>query len=598
VSRVFGGSLIGLRRLTQAGWDATGWLLACAAAIELRYEFNANLDQLYQGLLVGIIFAALQLLLGYFFYLYRGRYRIGSVDEIVGLVIAVTAIALFGTAVIAALQPAGVPRSLPVLAGVIVLVWMLAGRLTLRVYRERIRASHPGARTLIYGAGQAGDQILRLMSSDDKHVFHPVGFLDDDANKKQLRMMGIRVLGTGSDLERIVIDNQIEAVVVAFLGVSASELRNLTERCSRLEVDLRVVPTASALMAGSVRLQDLSAVTLEDLLGRQPISTDENVIAAFLTGRKVLITGAGGSIGSELARQVSRYQPSRLVLLDRDESALQAVELALDGQGLLDPDLLVLADIRDVDSLYEIFKIKQPEIVFHAAALKHLSLLEAYPQEAYKTNVLGTMNVLEAALAATVETFVNISTDKAANPSCVLGTSKLVTERLAAGASSLSDGRYLSVRFGNVLGSRGSVINTFRSQIDSGGPVTLTDPEVTRFFMTVQEAVHLVLQAAAQGAGGKTLILDMGEPVKISSVAQQLIEASGKDIEIRLVGLRPGEKLHEELVGDNETLMPTQHPRISMVEIDPLPFAAVREQSPRLSPNIDTAKTLERLAGL
>ncbi len=598
MSRVFGGSLIGLRRLTQAGWDATGWLLACAAAIELRYEFNANLDQLYQGLLVGIIFAALQLLLGYFFYLYRGRYRIGSVDEIVGLVIAVTAIALFGTAVIAALQPAGVPRSLPVLAGVIVLVWMLAGRLTLRVYRERIRASHPGARTLIYGAGQAGDQILRLMSSDDKHVFHPVGFLDDDANKKQLRMMGIRVLGTGSDLERIVIDNQIEAVVVAFLGVSASELRNLTERCSRLEVDLRVVPTASALMAGSVRLQDLSAVTLEDLLGRQPISTDENVIAAFLTGRKVLITGAGGSIGSELARQVSRYQPSRLVLLDRDESALQAVELALDGQGLLDPDLLVLADIRDVDSLYEIFKIKQPEIVFHAAALKHLSLLEAYPQEAYKTNVLGTMNVLEAALAATVETFVNISTDKAANPSCVLGTSKLVTERLAAGASSLSDGRYLSVRFGNVLGSRGSVINTFRSQIDSGGPVTLTDPEVTRFFMTVQEAVHLVLQAAAQGAGGKTLILDMGEPVKISSVAQQLIEASGKDIEIRLVGLRPGEKLHEELVGDNETLMPTQHPRISMVEIDPLPFAAVREQSPRLSPNIDTAKTLERLAGL
>ena len=197
-----------------------------------------------------------------------------------------------------------------------------------------------------------------------------------------------------------------------------------------------------------------------------------------------------------------------------------------------------------------------------------------------------------------METFVNISTDKAANPSCVLGTSKLVTERLAAGASRLSAGRYLSVRFGNVLGSRGSVINTFRSQIDSGGPVTLTDPEVTRFFMTVQEAVHLVLQAAAQGAGGKTLILDMGEPVKISSVAQQLIEASGKDIEIRLVGLRPGEKLHEELVGDNETLMPTQHPRISMVEIDPLPFAAVREQSPRLSPNIDTAKTLERLAGL
>ena len=593
-----GGSLIVLRRLAQAGWDATGWLLACAAAIELRYEFNANLEQLHQGLLVGLVFAALQLLIGYFFYLYRGRYRIGSVDEIVGLVIAVTAIALFGTAVLAATQPAGVPRSLPVLAGVIVLVWMLAGRLTLRVYRERIRASHPGARTLIYGAGQAGDQILRLMSSDHKHVFHPVGFLDDDANKKQLRSMGIRVLGAGADLERIVIDRRIEAVVVAFLGVSADELRTLSERCSRLRVDLRVVPTASALMAGSVRLQDLSAVTLEDLLGRQPIRTDESVIAEFLTGRRVLITGAGGSIGSELARQVSRYQPSHLALLDRDESALQAVELTLDGRGLLDPDLLVLADIRDVDSLYEIFKIKQPEIVFHAAALKHLSLLEAYPQEAYKTNVLGTMNVLEAALAATVETFVNISTDKAANPSCVLGTSKLVTERLAAGASSLSAGRYLSVRFGNVLGSRGSVINTFRSQIDSGGPVTLTDPEVTRFFMTVQEAVHLVLQAAAQGAGGKTLILDMGEPVKISSVAQQLVEASGKDIEIRLVGLRPGEKLHEELVGDNETLMPTQHPRISMVEIDPLPFAAIREQSPRLSPNSDTAKTLERLAGL
>ena len=327
-------------------------------------------------------------------------------------------------------------------------------------------------------------------------------------------------------------------------------------------------------MDGVVALDDIAEVTIEDLLGRQPIGANEAAISGFLQGKRVLITGAGGSIGSELARQVFQYEPESLVLLDRDESALQATELSLDGKGLLDSERLVLADIRDAQRLREVLEARKPEIVFHAAALKHLSLLQAYPAEAVKTNVIGTQNLLTSALEVGVQAFVNISTDKAANPTSVLGYSKLITERLTAAADESATGRYLSVRFGNVLGSRGSVLNTFRDQIKNGGPVTVTHPDVTRFFMTVEEAVHLVLQAAAEGQGGRTLILNMGEPVRIAAVAQQLIEASGSEIEVAFVGLRAGEKLHEELVGDRELVESTTHPLVSQTSVNRLAATA------------------------
>jgi FlaA1/EpsC-like NDP-sugar epimerase len=284
----------------------------------------------------------------------------------------------------------------------------------------------------------------------------------------------------------------------------------------------------------------------------------------------VLVTGAGGSVGSELCRQVDRFQPAELMMLDRDESALHAVQLSLSGRALLDSPNLILADLRDAAGIKAIFAERRPEVVFHAAALKHLPLLESYPGEAVKSNVWGTQTVLEASADAGVERFVNISTDKAANPTSVLGYSKRITERLTAHASTVADGTYLSVRFGNVLGSRGSVLTAFAAQIAEGGPLTVTHPDVTRYFMTVQEAVQLVIQAAAIGREGEALVLEMGEPVRIAQVARQMGEQAGRPVEIVYTGLRPGEKLHEELFGVGEDDQRPLHPMISHVSVPPL----------------------------
>ncbi|MCB0916769.1 MAG: polysaccharide biosynthesis protein, partial [Actinobacteria bacterium] len=307
---------------------------------------------------------------------------------------------------------------------------------------------------------------------------------------------GVRVRGTICDLERLVATLDAQVLVVAIAEVNAAQLRDLDKRCRALGVHLRVIPSPVEIVKGTVHLSDVSEVTEEDLLGRRPVHTDEPEIARMLQGKRVLITGAGGSIGSELARQVNSYDPAYLGLLDRDESALHALHLSMFGKAMGDTDDLILADIRDQARLTEIMQRIRPDVVFHAAALKHLPMLEAAPSEAFKTNVLGTRNVLQAAYEAGVPLFVNISTDKAADPVSVLGHSKRTTERLTAGIVPPHSGRYLSVRFGNVLGSRGSVLTAFRSQISAGGPVTVTHPEVTRYFMTVKEAVHLVLQAA------------------------------------------------------------------------------------------------------
>jgi dTDP-glucose 4,6-dehydratase len=349
---------------------------------------------------------------------------------------------------------------------------------------------------------------------------------------------------------------------VAIAGIGSKQLLEIDRRCKALNVTLRVIPTTSEIIGGAIKLGDISDVTEEDLLGRRQIHTDEAGILEMLKGKRILITGAGGSIGSELARQVHRYQPEFVGILDRDESAIHATQLSIDGQGLLDSDTLILADIRDRDWIRKIMKSIKPDIVFHAAALKHLPLLERYPDEGHKTNVIGTQNILEAAQECNVHVFINISTDKAADPSCVLGRTKLMTEQMTASVQSSNGDRYLSVRFGNVLGSRGSVLTAFRHQIANGGPVTVTDPEVTRYFMTIPEAVHLVLQAAVIGEHTETLILDMGEPIKIDDVAKHMIEKSGRDISIVYTGLRPGEKSAEVLFATTEVAVTKSHPLI------------------------------------
>ncbi len=349
------------------------------------------------------------------------------------------------------------------------------------------------------------------------------------------------MMGTTRDLADIRDQTGATTAIIAIPSASSEAIRQISRRASQCGLDVKVLPGTSELLQPSrAAISDIRDIDVTDLLGRHVIDTDLRSIATYLTGKRVLVTGAGGSIGSELCRQISRFEPAELIMLDRDESALHAVQLSLTGRALLDSDDTVLGDIRDAQFVNDLFETRRPQVVFHAAALKHLPLLEKAPGEAIKTNVWGTLTVLEAASASGVERFVNISTDKAANPCSVLGYSKRLAEGLTTAIASDADGTYLSVRFGNVLGSRGSVLTAFASQIAMGGPVTVTDRHVTRYFMTIAEAVQLVIQAGAVGRDGEALVLDMGEPVSIDSVAHQLIALSGKRIDVVYTGMRPG----------------------------------------------------------
>ncbi|TXH31524.1 MAG: polysaccharide biosynthesis protein [Actinobacteria bacterium] len=544
--------------------------MAVPLAAAFRYDFAPPWSIVRDTLLVGAIMGGFQLVAGWSLHLYRGRYKFGSFDEVRGVVITVALVGGSTTIAFLLVGDGTIPRSTPILASGIALVGMLAGRFLVRGVRESRRATHQGKPTIVLGAGEAGEQLVRAMLLDDRADYDPVALLDDDASKRRLRINGVPVRGSSADIAKVADETGASVLVVAIAQVDAAQLLAWDRDARAANMKMRVLPSTKEIVAGAVKLGDISEVTEEDLLGRRPIHTEEVGIENMLAGRRVLITGAGGSIGSELSRQVHRYSPAYLALLDRDESALHAVQMSIHGRALLDSDDIILADIRDSDRLRAVLDHVRPEVVFHAAALKHMPLLERAPDEAFKTNVLGTRNMLIAAQEHGVRVFVNISTDKAADPENVLGYSKKATERLTAGMSAPSGGRFLSVRFGNVLGSRGSVLTAFRAQIAAGGPVTVTDPEVTRFFMTIPEAVHLVLQAASLGDDSETLILDMGEPVRIDDVARHMIEKSGRDIKIVYTGLRPGEKLHEDLIGADEHDDRPKHPLITHVRVKPL----------------------------
>jgi len=437
------------------------------------------------------------------------------------------------------------------------------------------------------------------MLRDPAATWRPVGLLDDDPLKRHRRFRGVPVLGTRQDLPRLVGETGCRTLVVAIPSASAALIRKIGRRAAQLGIDLKVLPSVGELFDGRVGVSDIRDIKMTDLLGRHQIDTDLASIAGYLTGQRVLVTGAGGSIGSELCRQIYRYAPAELIMLDRDESALHNVQLSIYGRAELDSPDVILADIRDVQLLLRLFEQRRPDVVFHAAALKHLTMLEQYPGEAVKTNIWGTLSVLEAAMATGVKRFVNISTDKAANPCSVLGFSKRLAEGLTSAIAVKSAGTFLSVRFGNVLGSRGSVLTTFTTQIAANGPVTVTHPNVTRYFMTVQEAVQLVIQAAAIGRDGEALVLDMGQPVRIADVANQLIDMAGGEIEVIYTGLRAGEKLHEELLGDGEADHRPVHPLMSHVGIPPFDPVEARALDPWDEPRRladDLRRTCARLA--
>ena len=557
------------RRVLQAVLDVAAWFIAYAAAMLLRAEFHADQVPWAAALVVAAVAAVLQLFIGTAVQLYRGRFPYGSFDEVLGVGQTVLLTTVFVECLV--LWSGLLPPSRPIAAGVFAVVIMLGLRYTVRLVNERMRQpSDTATPVVVLGAGEAGRQLIRSFRLDRHSPYRVVAVLDDDPALRNLEISGIRVFGGRDVLAEAVKNWGAKLLVVALPNAGAALLRSLNAQATYLGITVKVLPTLADLPDGQVTVFSLRDINEEDLLGRRPVHTDLTEIGQLLHGKRVLITGAGGSIGSELARQVHRFEPAALGLLDRDENGLHATQLSIQHRALLDDENTIVGSIRDVDRIREVFDTFMPDVVFHAAALKHLPLLEKYPSEAAKTNVFGTLNVLQAAAAVGVSTFVNISTDKAANPISVLGYSKRITERLTAAVGQESAGTYVSVRFGNVLGSHGSVLHSFAAQIADGGPVTVTHPDITRYFMTIPEAVQLVLQAAAIGNDGEVLVLDMGEPVRIADVAAYLIHQSGQDIPVLFTGLRPGEKLNEDLLGDGEVDERPHHEFISQVPVPPL----------------------------
>jgi FlaA1/EpsC-like NDP-sugar epimerase len=557
---------------TQFAIDAVAWTVALIAAVMLRYDFQPELVGWSSLAAICALTIVIQFVTGWIFYLYRGRHPYGSFAEVLALTFTVLVTgAIVGLPLLLVGALVEVPRSTMIIGLPIAFVLMGAVRYLKRVIVESARRpSGDVERALIYGAGYLGSTIVRRMVTDSNATLSPVGMIDDNPSKRHVRFDGVRVLGARKDLAAAVEATGATVLVVAIAKTDAVFLRDTSDAARALGIQIKVLPPFEEVLEGKSRLKDLRDVSIEDLIGRHPVDTEVESIASYITGRRVLVTGAGGSIGSELCRQIAKFSPAELIMLDRDETGLQGTQLSIFGHGLLDTRDVVLADIRDAETLQTVFQERRPEVVFHAAALKHLPMLEQYPEEAWKTNVLGTLNVLHASLDVDVKTFVNISTDKAANPTSVLGHSKRVAEKLTAWAASQSDGNYLSVRFGNVIGSRGSMLPTFTALIEAGGPLTITHRDVTRFFMTIPEACQLVVQAGAIGQSAEVLILDMGEPVRILDVAERMIEMSGKDISIVFTGLRRGEKLHEELIGRHESDERPIHPKISHAMAAPM----------------------------
>lgn len=564
--------------LLQFGVDALSWAPAIYVTTFLRYDLRVGpVNELGVAQTVAVAIA-LQAVVGLGLGLYRRRFHYGSLDEVrvVATTVAVVALVL---SLAVRLMGGGriVPMSVPVLSAFVALVIMAVARFVARLVEDQhLRPSVDDSQPIvIVGAGRPTRQLVRTLLTTPDSPYRPVALLDDDPTRARLQVSGVRVEGRGADVVAVARRYGATAVLVAAPDLTGEALGAAASTWMDAGMRVLVVPPLATIV-GELHAADIRPLTITDLLGRGEAEVDVAAIAGFVTGRRVLVTGAGGSIGSELCRQLGRYAPASLVMLDRDESGLHGTQLSIEGRALLDSPSLVLADIRDRDRVFEVFQQHRPEVVFHAAALKHLPLLEFNPAEGWKTNVVGTNNLLGAAVATGVRRFVNISTDKAADPTSVLGFTKRLCERMTAAVAAERDDRYVSVRFGNVLGSKGSMLGTFESQIKNGGPVTVTHPDVTRYFMTTEEAVALTIQAGAIGEPGEVLVLDMGEPVRIEDVARRLIDQAGGGIEIVHTGMRPGEKLHEVLVGRDEVGERSHHPLISHVPVAPLSYDEVR----------------------
>jgi FlaA1/EpsC-like NDP-sugar epimerase len=575
------------KRMARLCADCLVWIAALYLASLLRLDFDISRVQTFSLSILIVPAIALQIATGWWTGLYRGWWVNGSFEEVAALArstlittAALVAIDLLIPAFADGDRPA--PLSAVIGAGIIAFVGMGGARyLARQLLEQRRRAlAFDREKAIIFGAGDGGERTIRAMLFDADSPYVPVALLDDDPRKRNLTVRGVRVLGDRYDIADIAHRTGAKALIMAVPTGDGALVRELSRSARQVGLDVKVVPSVRELLGGEVHVGDLREPTEADLLGRHKVETDLQSVSDYIRGKTVVVTGAGGSIGSELCRQLSAFAPHRLVMVDRDESGLHGVQLSLEGRALLDSDALVLLDIRDRARVARLFAEIRPDVVFHAAALKHLPLLQAHPSEALKSNVWGTLSVLDAAAGAGAGVFVNVSTDKAANAESVLGYSKRIAEALTSSFGQREPGRYLSVRFGNVLGSRGSVLTAFRAQIDRGGPLTVTHPEVSRYFMTVEEAVQLVIQAGAIGGDGHAMVLDMGEPVRIYDVARQLASSRSPEVPIEFTGLRPGEKLHEDLFCADERPLRSSHALIRYVDVPPLDPDRVRNLDP------------------
>jgi FlaA1/EpsC-like NDP-sugar epimerase len=557
-------------------------VVAAGAAWCLAYLFRLNfeLDEPFASAMVSHVLWVMPLQAGILLWLgmYRGLWRYASLPDLRRILVAAVLGAMAIAVVIVVFRVGAVPRSVILLYPILLAVFMGGSRVAYRAWKEghlRRLAADGGKRVIILGADAAAANLLKSLGRSPE--WHFVGLLDDDPRTRGREIQGVKVLGTLAQLPGIAQREQVELAVIAMPDRAHAERRRAVDLCRQANVPAMTVPSYEDLVTGKVTVSQLRRVELDDLLGRDPVQLDSHGLDGWLRGRAVLVTGAGGSIGAELCRQILRFEPAQLAALDATELALYALQQELGAERGATRLAYLVGDVKSVPRLEETLRAWRPSVVFHAAAYKHVPLMEEdNAWEAVRNNALGTWRTAEAAIRHGVEKFVLVSTDKAVNPTSVMGAAKRLAELLCQG---LGGGRtrFVAVRFGNVLGSTGSVIPKFRSQIAAGGPVTVTHPEIRRYFMSIPEAAQLVLQAGLMGQGGEIFVLDMGEPVKIVDLARELIRLSGlseDDVKIVFTGLRPGEKLYEELLADNERTLPTPHPKLRVMKPQAAPDRA------------------------
>ncbi|WP_329766604.1 nucleoside-diphosphate sugar epimerase/dehydratase [Bacillus nitratireducens] len=489
--------------------------------------------------------------------LYNKAWEYASVGELIQIFKAIT-LSIIVTAIVQQIINHDIYVRILAIAWMLHLLLIGGSRFVWRMFRDTyITKATDKTRTLIIGAGSAGTMVVRQLQHNKEADLYPIAFVDDDRNKQKLEIYNVPVVGTTNHIQEIVEDNDIEHIIIAIPSLNRNQINEIFEKCTKTKAKTQIVPMLEDLLDGKVSVNEFRDVQVEDLLGREPIQLDDAGIGEKIAGKTILVTGAGGSIGSEICRQVMKYNPAKIVLLGHGENSIYTIEMEMRVTYKDAVEITTeIADIQDRHKIFEIMNKHQPYIVYHAAAHKHVPLMERNPEEAVKNNIFGTKNVAEAADTFKVNTFVMVSTDKAVNPTNVMGATKRFAEMIVQHMASISTGtRFVAVRFGNVLGSRGSVIPLFKKQIQKGGPVTVTHPDMIRYFMTIPEASRLVIQAGTLARGGELFVLDMGDPVRIVDLAKNLITLSGYSIEeigIEFTGLRPGEKMYEELLNEGE----------------------------------------------